>query len=376
MCSPASGAGRRGQTRSWRAAWRRGFAEGLGWFEHGSAKYVRAGAGNLPQDRTGDRMGGQDMRYVLVVLAMLFGGVSSANAQVSIAIGYPGVSIGINVPVYPEFVPVPGYPVYYAPRMHANYFFYDGVYWVYRGGGWYASNWYNGPWTLVDPYAVPAYVLRIPVRYYRDPPSYFHAWRRDEPPRWGEHWGHDWDRDRRGWDHWDRRAVPARAPLPRYQERYSGDRYPHVEDRQRELESRHYRYEPRDPDVRQHYVGRSRDRDMRQRYEERGQVPDARQHYMERGQASDVRQQHYVERSPSPDVRQHYVERGPANDPGPGNGRGPNDERGQGRGRMDQQRSASAAAPTPRAAANSASSPSTRAGAAASSKGSTERASE
>ena len=40
------------------------------------------------------------------------------------------VSIGINVPVYPQMVVVPGYPVYYAPQLNSNYFLYDGMYCV------------------------------------------------------------------------------------------------------------------------------------------------------------------------------------------------------------------------------------------------------
>ena len=46
---------------------------------------------------------------------------------------------------------MPGYPVYYAPRINSNYFFYDGMYWVYQRDNWYASSWYNGPWGLVAP---------------------------------------------------------------------------------------------------------------------------------------------------------------------------------------------------------------------------------
>src|SRR5882672_10421086 len=160
---------------------------------------------------------------------MLLGSVTSAVAQVSIGISTPSVSIGINVPVYPELVPVPGYPVYYAPRMSANFLFYDGLYWVYQGGNWYASSWYNGPWGLVSPVYVPVFVLRIPVRYYRAPPVYFRGWRADGPPRWGQHWGHDWERRRSGWDRWDHHSAPRSAPLPTYQRQYSGDRYPRVE---------------------------------------------------------------------------------------------------------------------------------------------------
>jgi hypothetical protein len=73
------------------------------------------------------------MRFGLIVMWMLFWSVTSAMAQVSVGVGLPGVSIGINLPVYPELVPVPGYPVYYAPGMNSNYFFYDGMYWVYQG---------------------------------------------------------------------------------------------------------------------------------------------------------------------------------------------------------------------------------------------------
>src|SRR5689334_25304853 len=87
------------------------------------------------------------IRYGVVVLWMLLCcAVTSVSAQVSIGIGLPNVSIGINLPLYPELVPVPDYPVYYAPRVETNYFFYDGLYWVYLNDNWYASYWYNGPW--------------------------------------------------------------------------------------------------------------------------------------------------------------------------------------------------------------------------------------
>ncbi len=194
------------------------------------------------------------MRKAALVLWMALGAAVPASAQLSIGIGLPGVSIGINVPVYPQLARVPGYPVYYAPRMNANYFFYDGLYWVFAGDNWYASDWYNGPWGTVAPAAVPAYVLRIPVRYYRQPPSYFRGWRADAPPRWGDHWGGEWSQSHGGWDRWNRASAPAPAPLPTYQRRYAGDRYPRVE-QQQALHGQNYRYQPRDPVVRQHDQG-------------------------------------------------------------------------------------------------------------------------
>lgn len=183
------------------------------------------------------------MRYLLVALSLFLGSVRSVDAQVGVSFG---VDIGIHVPVYPELVLVPGYPVYYDPRADSNYFFYDGVYWVYQGDGWYASSWYDGPWTLVRPEQVPLYVLRVPVRYYRRPPPYFGRWHADAPPRWGEHWGPAWERRHPGWDRWNHRAAPRPAPLPAYQREYAGDRYPRVIERQHAIRSDSYRYRPRE----------------------------------------------------------------------------------------------------------------------------------
>ena len=193
------------------------------------------------------------MRYIVVLLLALSGAVTSASAQVSVGIALPGVSIGINMPVYPQLVQVPGYPVYYAPSLNSNYFFYDGMYWVYQGDNWYASSWYNGPWGMVGPQYVPLYVLRIPVRYYRAPPPYFRGWQGGSPPRWGEHWGNDWSQERRGWDQWNRKSTPVPAPLPSYQRQYSGDRYPRELEQQQALRTQNYRYQPRDSVVQQHY---------------------------------------------------------------------------------------------------------------------------
>ena len=172
-----------------------------------------------------------------LLFALLLGATAPALAQ---------VSIHLNLGGYPTLQRIPDYPVYYAPGVDSNYFFYDGSYWVFQDGDWYASSWYNGPWHLVDRYAVPDYLLRVPVRYYRRAPVYFRGWRADAPPRWDEHWGRPWVERRRDWDRWDRRSVPQPAPLPTYQREYRGDRYPRYE-QQRELHSRNYRYQPANP---------------------------------------------------------------------------------------------------------------------------------
>ncbi len=185
------------------------------------------------------------MRHVLFALAMLFLPATAVVADVR-------VSIGIHVPVYPQLQRIPGYPVYYAPRLNTNYFFYDGLYWVFDGYDWYVSAWYNGPWELVDRFEVPVYLLRVPVRYYRYAPVYFGSWRADAPPRWGEHWGEVWVERRRGWDQWNPRSAPAPAPLPTYQRNYSGSRYPQVTE-QVVIHTRNYRYQPKDTVVRQRF---------------------------------------------------------------------------------------------------------------------------
>lgn len=189
------------------------------------------------------------MRYLiisLIALGVLTGCVAPPHrTSVTVGVASPGVRMSVHVPVYPDMEPVPGYPVYYAPGLGYNYFFYDGLYWVYYGDYWYSSAWYNGPWDAVHPYYVPTFILRIPVRYYRVPPRHFHGWHPDAPPRWSDRWGRDWERRRHGWDHWDRRHEPARAPLPHYQRDYSGPRYPQAM-QQQQLSRDHYRYQPAD----------------------------------------------------------------------------------------------------------------------------------
>jgi len=182
----------------------------------------------------------------IAILCLAILSAAPAAAQMNFGMREGNVSIGINLSLFPELEPVPGYPVYYAPRLNSNYFFYDGMYWVYQGDNWYSSSWYNGPWWWVAPENVPLYLLRVPVRYYRQPPPYFQGWQMSSPPRWDMHWGNDWARRRQGWDHWNHAAAPTPAPLPLYQRQYSGPRYPDVA-QQRSLQSQNYRYQPHEP---------------------------------------------------------------------------------------------------------------------------------
>jgi hypothetical protein len=194
------------------------------------------------------------LRDIVLVMPLLLC-QAAAQAQVSVGLGIEmsGVSIGINLPTFPDLLRVPGYPVYYAPQAPGNYFYYDGLYWVLQGEHWYASSWYNGPWQRVMPLYVPAYVLRVPVYYYRQPPPYFRHWHANAPPRWDEHWGREWQQRRPGWDHWDRHAAPQPAPLPTYQRRYPHSHYPHGTARQQAIRAENFNYQPREPVSRQAY---------------------------------------------------------------------------------------------------------------------------
>lgn len=206
------------------------------------------------------------IRYGLIILGTLLCLAAPAAAEVEIRFGVPHLDLRLRLPVFPELVLVPGLPVYYAPRLETNYFFYDGLYWIYVDDHWYASEWYDGPWWLVEPDYLPLFILRIPVRYYRFPPPYFHPWPPHEPPRWGHRWGHDWERRHRDWDR-RRFQPPPPAPLPIYQRHYQGERYPRDDDR-RQLRDRHYRYQPRDSSVREQ---------LQRRQERRDDKPDRRQ---------------------------------------------------------------------------------------------------
>lgn len=124
---------------------------------------------------------------------------------------------------------------------------------MFPGDNWYASEWYNGPWQLVGADDVPLYLLRVPVSYYRQPPEYFRGWPGDAPPRWGQHWGRDWEGRRVGWDKWDRKFVPRAAPLPVYQGQYSGDRYPREPAQRVSIRAGKYRYQPREAISRKHF---------------------------------------------------------------------------------------------------------------------------
>jgi hypothetical protein len=205
------------------------------------------------------------MRSLIIAAWLALAALTAVPASAAVS-----VSIGFNIPAYPRLVAIPGYPVYYAPDLNANYFFYDGMYWYFDGVSWYDSPWYNGPWTVIDPFYVPSFILRVPVRYYHRPPVWFRGWRADLAPRWHEHWGRDWVARRPDWNRWDHRNVPRPAPLPAFQQRFSANSYP-TPAQQAQIHAREYRYAPREAIVQEHFrnFGQQRAAEVHERNAER-----------------------------------------------------------------------------------------------------------
>jgi hypothetical protein len=152
----------------------------------------------------------------------------------------------IYLNTYPNLVQIPQYPVYYDPYSNFNYFFYDGLYWIFINDLWYSSTWFNGPWYYVSPNYIPFYLLRVPIRYYRQPSRYFLMWDINHHPHWNELWGPEWERQHQGWNQWDKKHTPRAAPLPLYQREYLNHRYPKDPDDQQLIHSRQYQYQPKE----------------------------------------------------------------------------------------------------------------------------------
>jgi hypothetical protein len=267
--------------------------------------------------------GGRRRARVLGLGLILAVGLSACVEMPPGAAYEPEVSVGVGFyqPMYPNMIMVPGYPVYYDPYGNANYFFYDGLYWLYQGDRWYSSGWYNGPWTVSGPHFVPYYLLQVPVRYYRAPPPYFRGWRADEPPHWGEHWGRDWEQRHQGWSKRDRRMPPP-APLPKYQGAYAGNRYPRDRDQQDAIRDQNYRYAPRDNMTRSQYPpsGQSSYPQQQQQQQPR-QVPAAPGWQQPQSQSPGHQQQQQQQRPPpyqpphEQDERQQRYPPGPVSPP-------------------------------------------------------------
>ena len=88
--------------------------------------------------------------------------------------------------------------VYYAPSLPYNFFYYDGAYYTFHEGAWFAAPVYSGPWVYVERVRVPRPLLIVPARYYKIPPGHL---KKLYGPSRGKHHGHHDDDDDQGHGH-------------------------------------------------------------------------------------------------------------------------------------------------------------------------------
>jgi len=127
------------------------------------------------------RLGVATIATLLAVGMPLAGAPARADVHVGINIGVPPPP-AIALPAPPPLVVVPGSPVYYAPEVPYNFFYYGGTYYVFNDGYWYNSRSAHGPWVFVQ--HVPRAVRYVPARYYHVPPGHL---KHHGPPPWAGH---------------------------------------------------------------------------------------------------------------------------------------------------------------------------------------------
>src|SRR5437764_13812028 len=111
------------------------------------------------------------MRPTSIVIALAAGLLAApargADVHIGINIGVPPPPPPIVVETPPPLVVVPRTPVYYAPGVPYNFFYYDGLYYVFHAGYWFSATTSRGPWVYAR--RVPRPVRAVPVRYHTVP---------------------------------------------------------------------------------------------------------------------------------------------------------------------------------------------------------------
>jgi len=128
------------------------------------------------------------MRRTSFVIALAAGLLAApargADVHIGINIGVPPPPPPVVVEAPPPLVVVPQTPVYYAPSLPYNYFYYGGLYYTLHDDHWFYAASFNGPWTFVTLERVPRPILAVPVRYYKVHPEH---WKKHGPPPWAGH---------------------------------------------------------------------------------------------------------------------------------------------------------------------------------------------
>ena len=106
----------------------------------------------------------------------------------SVGVRIESVNLGIFVGDPPAMVSIPGTPVYHAPSVPHNYFYYRWQYYLFHQGAWFVAANCNGPWTVIALDHVPKPILAVPVTYYKVPQGH---WKKSVgPPPWAAAKGH------------------------------------------------------------------------------------------------------------------------------------------------------------------------------------------
>jgi len=128
------------------------------------------------------------LAYLLVLVAVATGpwsaaAVAAQDVNINLGIGAtPLPPVVVTRP--PQLVVVPGTPVYYAPAVPFNYFFYGGQYYTFAKGQWFVAPAYNGPWVVIAVGQLPQPILAVPMEYYKIPPGHL---KKPGPPPWAGH---------------------------------------------------------------------------------------------------------------------------------------------------------------------------------------------
>jgi hypothetical protein len=102
------------------------------------------------------------------------------------------------VVVEPRLVLIEGLDVRYCPDLDDDVFFYGGVWYTYRSGGWYWCGHYGEPWIFVERGRLPAVFIQVPPGQFKHRYSAYHPAHEHHPDldTWGG--GNDKDRGRGG----------------------------------------------------------------------------------------------------------------------------------------------------------------------------------
>jgi hypothetical protein len=133
---------------------------------------------------------------LLLAACVLLVAPAQAEVNVNIGIGIPIPAPVFVVPAPPAVVVVPGVaaPVYYAPGLEVDIFFYGGWWWTPNQGSWFRSRAYSGPW---------GFVQRPPAVFVNMPHNYREMVVKEKHIPYGQlkkHW-REWDRRHEGREH-------------------------------------------------------------------------------------------------------------------------------------------------------------------------------